>query len=405
MLPMKKIAVTILMGACFSTPNLFATEQKQASDPITTQVTSSGLSWASTQQQSGFGLQLTVSGPNDWYFQRTFSAGQTATFTPSDNPAGTAPDGSYTYEVVSVVVGTSKSRLTGPADSSPTVKTSGAFMISGGQIIGNDGTAEGSTVKDIPNYDDVFVAGSLCVGQDCANNESFGYDTIRLKENNLRIRFFDTSNSASFPSRDWQITVNDATNGGANKFSIDDIDGSKTPFTIEAGAPSHSLYVDDGGRVGLGKSTPVVELHIVDGDSPTLRLEQDGSSGFTPQTWDVAGNETNFFIRDASNGSTLPLRIRPGAPTDSLYIKENGFIGLGTSNPSAKLHIKGANASTDTLFRIERGTPHATDQQILFEVLDDGSASLMKVLAQGSDRNIKKNIESVDTAEILEKIT
>ncbi|MCG8426122.1 MAG: tail fiber domain-containing protein, partial [Chromatiales bacterium] len=47
----------------------------------------------------------------------------------------------------------------------------------------------------------------------------------------------------------------------------------------------------------------------------------------------------------------------------------------------------------------------ATDQQILFEVLDDGSASLMKVLAQGSDRNIKKNIESVDTAEILEKIT
>jgi hypothetical protein len=70
--------------------------------------------------------------------------------------------------------------------------------------------------------------------------------------------------------------------------------------------------VDDGGRVGLGTSTPVVDLHVVSGDSPTLRLEQNGSSGFTPQTWDVAGNETNFFVRDVTHSSNLPFRIRPG---------------------------------------------------------------------------------------------
>ncbi|MFQ5526068.1 MAG: hypothetical protein ACE5GX_07365, partial [Thermoanaerobaculia bacterium] len=148
--------------------------------------------------------------------------------------------------------------------------------------------------------DDLIVDGSACIGQDCVNGESFGFDTIRIKENNLRIKAQDTSSTASFPSNDWQITFNDSANGGANKFSIDDIDGGRTPFTIEAGAPSNSLYVDDGGRIGFGTSTPVVELHVKDGDTPTLRLEQDGSSGFTPQTWDVAGNETNFFIRDAT---------------------------------------------------------------------------------------------------------
>jgi len=27
---------------------------------------------------------------------------------------------------------------------------------------------------------------------DCVNNESFGFDTLRLKENNTRIKFFPT---------------------------------------------------------------------------------------------------------------------------------------------------------------------------------------------------------------------
>lgn len=187
--------------------------------------------------------------------------------------------------------------------------------------------------------DDVIIVGSLCVGLDCVNGESFGFDTLRLKENNLRIRAQDTSSSASFPSNDWQITFNDSSNGGANKFSIDDIDSGRTPFTIEASSPSNSLYVDNGGRIGFGTANPVVEAHIVDGDSPTLRLEQDGSSGFTPQTWDVAGNETNFFVRDVTNGSKLSFRIRPNAPTDSLYVAADGDVGLGTSSPDARLDV------------------------------------------------------------------
>ncbi len=183
--------------------------------------------------------------------------------------------------------------------------------------------------------DDLIVDGSACIGFDCVNGEVFGFDTIRLKENNLRIKAQDTSATASFPSNDWQITFNDSSNGGANKFSIDDIDGGRTPFTIEAGAPSHSLYVDDGGRIGLGTSTPVTDIHVKSGNTPTLRLEQDGTSGFTPQTWDVAGNEANFFIRDATNGSTLPFRIFPGAPSNALTIEAStGDVGIGTTSPT-----------------------------------------------------------------------
>ncbi|MBT8233671.1 MAG: T9SS type A sorting domain-containing protein [Saprospiraceae bacterium] len=188
---------------------------------------------------------------------------------------------------------------------------------------------------------DVIVQGSECVGIDCASSESFGFDTGRYKENNLRLHFDDTSNSASFPSNDWRFTFNDSSNGGANYFSVDDATAGRQIFRVDAGAPANSLRVDNNGDVSIGNANAVTELHITDGDSPTIRLEQNGSSGFTPQTWDMAGNETNFFVRDVTNGSKLPFKIKPGAPDNALFVAADGDIGLGTQNPAttASLHI------------------------------------------------------------------
>ena len=229
---------------------------------------------------------------------------------------------------------------------------------------------------DIIHADDVIInGGSLCIGFDCVNGESFGFDTLRLKENNLRIHFDDTSTSASFPSNDWRIVANDTSNGGANKFSIEDATGGRTPFTIEAGAPNHSLYVDDAGRLGLGTNTPVTDIHVKSGNTPTLRLEQDGSSGFTPQTWDVAGNEANFFVRDATSGSTLPFRIFPGAPSNALAIEgSTGDVGLGTTSPTAPLHVKRTNNTgsilvedTGTSFNVQMELRKANTPRIRFD--------------------------------------
>ena len=89
----------------------------------------------------------------------------------------------------------------------------------------------------------------------------------------------------------------------------------------------------------------MVDLHAVSGNTPTLRLEQDGSSGFTAQTWDLAGNEANFFIRDVTNGSQLPFRIEPGADTNSLVIDANNNIGIGTNNPDATANLQVQDAT------------------------------------------------------------
>lgn len=196
---------------------------------------------------------------------------------------------------------------------------------------------------DIVQADDVIVQFSLCVGSDCVNGESFGFDTVILKENNLRVFFNDTSSTGSFPSNDWRLTANSSDSGGDSYFSIDDATAGRTVFRVDAGAIANALYVDSEGDVGVGTSAPVVELHAVDGNTPALRLEQNASSGFAAQTWDVAGNETNFFVRDVTNSSNIPFKIKPAAPTNSLFVAANGDIGLGTQTPSEKLHMIGGN--------------------------------------------------------------
>lgn len=201
--------------------------------------------------------------------------------------------------------------------------------------------------------------GSLCVGVDCSFNENFGFDTIRMKENNLRLNFEDTSVSASFPSRDWTIVANDSANGGANYLAFQDDDTGRLVFRVDAAAPANSLRVDSNGDVGVNVDNPVVELHVRDGDSPTLRLEQDGSSGFAAQTFDIAANETNFFVRDVTNGSQLPFKIQPGADDNSLVVSDNNDIGMGTLNPAAALHVVRNTGAFASLLELQNNGPVA----------------------------------------------
>ena len=220
--------------------------------------------------------------------------------------------------------------------------------------------------------DDLIVDGSACIGQDCVNGESFGFDTLRLKENNLRLHFQDTSTSASFPTVDWRITANDSSNGGANYLAVENVDGGIVPFRIKSTAPNNALVVSN--SIGIGTATPVTDIHVVSGNTPTLRLEQNGTSGFAPQTFDVAGNEANFFIRDATNASRLFFRAKPGAATDSIFIAADGDVGFGKQ----PFNAEGITSATDPDVLV-----HRTDGATL-QVLNNGATSSATVLAESN---------------------
>jgi hypothetical protein len=309
--------------------------------------------------------------PSGAYFTHEFTSGQSPSFSLKDISGGLAVDGTYTWELryaprlssdVKHALAEARDRGDDAAaaqimkDAGVSGLTqSGVFSVSGGSFVSPNltealrpktqtGPKAGSDAlhaapNDVVTADDAIIQGSLCVGLDCVNNESFGFDTIRLKENNDRIKFDDTSTSTGFPNHDWQLTANDSASGGANKFSIEDITAATVPFTVTGSAPTNSIFVDSTGRLGLRTATPVLDIHVSTSNTPGMRLEQNNSGGFAAQTWDVAGNEANFFVRDVTGGSRLPFRIRPGAPTSAIDISASGNVGINTASPAAHLHV------------------------------------------------------------------
>ena len=214
--------------------------------------------------------------------------------------------------------------------------------------------------------DDLIVQGSACVGLDCVDGESFGFDTIRVKENNTRIQFDDTSVTAGFATNNWQIRANAQGSGGASFLGIVDQGATGNSETgtivaqVDAGASANSLRISNVGRIGNKTATPVLDFHTNTSNTPALRLEQNNSGGFTAQTWDIGANEANFFVRDVTSGSRLSLRIRPGAPTSSLDIAANGNVGLGTASPNARLDIKQFNEEFIGGLQLRRSTTNDT---------------------------------------------
>lgn len=374
-------------------------------DPIAT--LSSGGSIVRWEMATPSQATLTVSAPDGRSYTKVFKAGTSPEF--SLDQGERLPDGNYAYELrMNTVLSTearkaliaSRGKDDDPEDvraarkrvNTSSMVQSGGFMVVNGAVVVAGAAEDGdkaeyrplkkpaapspatnvtsaaltkirqhhvafSMMPDQVIPDDLIVQGSLCAGLDCVNGEVFGFDTIRLKENNTRLQFDDTSTSAGFATNNWQIRANAQGSGGGSFLAFVDqgaTGNSETGtlvFQVDAGAPSNSLRVASNGKVGLRTATPVLDVHANTSDTPAIRLEQNNSGGFSAQTWDIGANEANFFVRDVTGGSRLSLRIRPGAPTSSIDISASGFVGFGTASPAQVLHSK--VTSGDSIWRMD----------------------------------------------------
>jgi hypothetical protein len=344
-------------------------------------------------------LTLIVAGPGGRMTQE-FRAGEAPAFSLYDAAGGLVADGLYKWELrvtPRLDVATQRAieaeresggarRILGQLRASgalPATYQSGSFSVVEGALAMPGDLQESPGIRSeaapvrsiaapatVLTTNDGVIIQSLCVGIDCPNSPSFGDTTIMMMENNTRIKFDDTSNSASFPNNDWEIEANSNLNGGANYLGFNDCGVSNQGgcatdlvFAVEAGVRQNALYVESDGDIGLGTSNPAVNLHVVDGNTPTLRLEQDGSNGFTPQIWDLAGNEASFFVRDVTNGSTLPFRIEPGTASSMVYLDSNERVGIGTSAPSDMLHVRSTTGTASVL--VEEASATAATRTVM----------------------------------------
>ena len=130
----------------------------------------------------------------------------------------------------------------------------------------------------------------------------------------------------------------------------------------------------------------MLDLHINTSNTPGIRLEQNPAGGFSAQSWDIAGNETNFFIRDVTGGSRLPFRIRPGAPTSSIDIAASGNVGIGTASPDTRMTIKNTTANADAFDILS--SPAANNK--LFSVFEASTGEgVFRIFDASNNENIR----------------
>lgn len=213
--------------------------------------------------------------------------------------------------------------------------------------------------------DNGVIRDQLCVGDNVACPNGVAGTANRdlvLGGNSTGIKFFDTSVGGN-PTLDWDIAINDSS---ANNFWVRN--ESFVPFKISGGARTNSIVADNQGDIGFGTEDPQTELHSRSGDTPTIRLEQDNSSGFSPETWDIAGNETSFFVRDVTNGSTLPFRIFPGTVSNTVNLRPNGVsVGAGSEalNVADTMLVQDKDKGTTSLRVLDESDTPGTNLDLL----------------------------------------
>lgn len=441
---------TIIAAALLSTLALNPATAGTVAEDVS--VSMQGRSIVLEAPEASAGYQLLVRDPDGGVSEHAFHGGD-ALLLSGHGRDGAWLDGNYDFEIRAI----DSARMRGAHDAQPSGSGdaarawSGGFAVldgilvdasateaavAGGRALARPSSRTGAVVPmDQVISDDLIVQGSTCVGFDCINNETFSFDTLRLKENNLQIHFEDTS-TGTFPSNDWRIIANDSTNGGRNYLTIQDATAGTRPFWVMAGAPENALYVGSNGLAGFGTSTPVMALSTLRGDTPGVRLEQAGG-GWTPHTWDIGGNEANFFVRDVTSGSRLPLRIFPGAATSTLTLNDRG-VAIGVTRASARLHVRDndadrraqqlrfespvrtrlafADASGVDSWHIDVGTgnagavsfikPGARNMSNLALMRLDvaGNLRLLGTLTQNSDRDTKRPGDAVDVRAVLDGV-
>jgi hypothetical protein len=124
---------------------------------------------------------------------------------------------------------------------------------------------------------------------------------------------------------------------------------SNTGLEIRDVTDSRTDMVFDGtGNVGIGQSAPASTLHIGDGASHYVRIENAGSGDVSSGYQIYRGSSVGMSLYDnpADNTTSLlcagSLNINAGGSGADLHVNTNGKVGIGTTSVANILQIAGA---------------------------------------------------------------
>ena len=97
----------------------------------------------------------------------------------------------------------------------------------------------------------------------------------------------------------------------------------------------------DSGYVGVGTTSPAGKFHTV-GSSGVHALRVTGNSGSSAQVY-VTGSNYGIRVTSAASSGSYYSAFFEGSTGKGLYVRDDGYVGIGTTVPFGKLDIKHSN--------------------------------------------------------------
>jgi hypothetical protein len=161
----------------------------------------------------------------------------------------------------------------------------------------------------------------------------------------------DVEGAVTIPANEPGLYVGYQSNVG----SITSINNGSAYKALTIDASTIELNAASGGNVGIGTTTPN-SLLTVSGNAPTLNIADTATSGTAKlQLSDASGdnytiarnNSTGFLNFNGTQTTFSGYNFQVGnAATSSLTIINSGYVGIGNTSPTSKLHIYGGTGQT-----------------------------------------------------------
>ena len=140
---------------------------------------------------------------------------------------------------------------------------------------------------------------------------------------------------------------------------------------VQQGPGALRLAISTNGNVGIGTSTPTTALHVTT-DAPNAgvaRFDNRHPGGFSgiyfDQTNQMRGwvgyvNSESVFggqgMMQLGGAGSLVFSAQPGGLfSERMRINgTNGNVGIGTTNPTTRLHVDGTVTATGKVFKLQK---------------------------------------------------
>lgn len=193
------------------------------------------------------------------------------------------------------------------------------------------------------------------------NSASYRYDhasnaTIISSNNAERLRIDSSGNVGIGTSSPTQLIDLESTSGGriaftdtgTRRYSVGNYGTGASSFTIrDDSASAERLVITNEGRVGIGTISPSGDLHVKGSATGTdITIEGNASTDYTFLRIVNPSGAEGQLAANADVGVQLrsvgsyPLQFMPNG-NEQMRIAANGYVGIGTTNPSEKLHVSG----------------------------------------------------------------